>query len=170
MTSERTRRRPVTRALPDVLQFMKLVWAVVHGLQTTSKRMSRVLGITGPQRLTLRVVGLRPGLSAGELAAILHLHPSTLTGILHRLAADGLLMRVPAVGDRRRAVLHLTPRGVRLNRLTGGTVEAAVSRALRDSSRADQRATTRLLERVADHLGPPRAPRRRARPGAGTRR
>lgn len=65
--------------LPDVLQFMQLRWAVVEGLEKTCKRMAGELGVTGPQRLALRVVGLFPGVSAGDLAAILHVHPSTVT-------------------------------------------------------------------------------------------
>src|SRR5690554_6313711 len=108
--------------LPDVLQFMQLLWRVVHGAERASKRMAGELGLTGPQRLVLRVVGLCPGLSAGELAATLHVHPSTLTGVLHRLAAQGLVARAEDPLDRRRAVLRLTPRGRRANGSRGRTV------------------------------------------------
>ena len=66
---------------------MRLLWAVDHGLQTRSKRMAVGLGITGPQRLVLRIVGRFPGISAGQLSRILHLDPSTLTGILRRHGA-----------------------------------------------------------------------------------
>jgi len=79
--------------LPDVLQFMQLLWAVAHGLEQTSTRMRRRIGVTGPQRLVLRVVGLFPGLSAGDLAMILHVHPSTLTGVIQRVVTRGLLLR-----------------------------------------------------------------------------
>src|ERR671914_825909 len=85
---------PATSDLPDVLQFMQLLWAVVHGLERTSKRMTHDIGVTGPQRLVLRVAGLFPGLSAGDLATILHVHPSTLTGVLQRLVDQGLLVRL----------------------------------------------------------------------------
>ena len=89
----RTRATPaaddaVALELPDVLQFMQLLWAVVHGLEKTSKKMRGAIGVTGPQRLVLRVVGLFPGLSAGDLANILHIHPSTLTGVLQRLVTQ----------------------------------------------------------------------------------
>src|ERR1051325_8276846 len=97
--------------LPAVLQFMQLFWAIAHGLETTSKRMNVAIGVTGPQRLVLRVVGLFPGISAKELATILHIHPSTLTGILKRLVAQRLLLRVEAKRDRRRAVLRLSAEG-----------------------------------------------------------
>ena len=68
---------------------MRLLWAVDHGLQRRSKRMAATLGVTGPQRLVIRIVGRFPGISAGRLASILHLHPSTLTGILRRLERGG---------------------------------------------------------------------------------
>jgi DNA-binding MarR family transcriptional regulator len=138
--------------LPDVLQFMQLLWAVVHGLQKTSKRMGRQIGVTGPQRLVLRVIGLFPGLSAGELAAILHVHPSTLTGVLLRLATQDLIVRGDSPHDRRRAVLHLTPKGARVNVRRRATVEAAVAAALEGLSARDRSTAMRVLDRVATHL------------------
>jgi DNA-binding MarR family transcriptional regulator len=154
---------------------MQLLWALVHHLQKRSKRMNAELGVTGPQRLVLRVLGLIPGASAGTLAQILHVHPSTLTGVLHRLETQGLLRRVWDKADRRRAVLHLTDRGQRINRTAKGTVEAAVSAALQSVGRRDAAATERAITRITEHLtdaaGSPRGPaprraarRRRARP------
>ena len=138
--------------LPGVLQFMKLLWAVVHGLERTSKRMKGEVGVTGPQRLVLRVVGLFPGLSAGNLAVILHVHPSTLTGIIRRLVRQRLLVRTHDREDRRRAVLRLTKRGSRANATRGGTVESADARALGDVSERERAATKRVLEHIARRL------------------
>jgi DNA-binding MarR family transcriptional regulator len=149
--------RPAVRgaalALPDVLDFMQLLWAVVHGLERSSKGMAADLGVTGPQRLVLRVVGLFPGMSAGELAAVLHVHPSTLTGVLQRLVAQRMLLRVADAGDRRRAVLRLAPGGARINARRRGTIEAAVAGALAEARPADRRAARRVLQGLADHLG-----------------
>jgi DNA-binding MarR family transcriptional regulator len=139
--------------LPGVLQFMQVLWAVAHGLDRASKRMARQIGVTGPQRLVLRVVGLFPGLSAGDLASVLHVHPSTLTGVLQRLAEQQLLKRLSHPHDRRRAVLHLTARGVRANDTQAGTVEAAVARALAGISSRDRVAARRVLEQLAAQLG-----------------
>jgi MarR family transcriptional regulator, organic hydroperoxide resistance regulator len=139
--------------LPEVLQFMQVLWAVVHGLDRTSKRMTRDLGVTGPQRLVLRVVGLFPGVSAGDLAAILHVHPSTLTGVLQRLLRQRLLTRRDDPSDRRRAVLSLTPRGARVNGRKAGTVEAAIALALADVGTAERVAARRVFERLAVRLG-----------------
>jgi DNA-binding MarR family transcriptional regulator len=132
---------------------MRLLWAVVHGLEKTSKRMVGEIGVTGPQRLVLRAVGLFPGASAGDLSALLHLHPSTLTGVLQRLSAQGLLERVADPLDRRRAVLRLTRSGARTNFVTRGTVEAAVAAVLSRTSAADRRRTQVVLEALARQLG-----------------
>ena len=141
-----------TPELPDVLQFMQRLWTVVHGVQRTSKRMTGEIGVTGPQRLVLRVLGLCPGLSAGELASILRIHPSTLTGMLQRLAAQGLLSRDGDPRDRRRAVLRLTRSGERANAVERGTVESAIASALASVSARDRAATRRVLEELARRL------------------
>jgi DNA-binding MarR family transcriptional regulator len=108
--------------------------------------------LTGPQRLVLRVVGLSPGISAGGVARTLHLHPSTVTGVLKRLEDQGLLNRLSAVGDARRAVLRLTPRGQRVNLLSTGTVESAVRATLADVPPRDRRAAEGVLSRLAARL------------------
>ena len=148
------KRHAATRAaeLPDVLQFMQLLWAIVHGLQTHSKKMQSELGVTGPQRLVIRVVGLFPGVSAGALASILHVHPSTLTGVLQRLGDQGMLRRVADAGDRRISLFWLTARGSRVNALRRGTVEATVVGALKTVSPRDRAATQRVLTAIAQRL------------------
>ena len=144
--------------LPDVLQFMRLLWQLEHALQKTSKHMAGRLGVTGLQRLVIRILGLFPEVSAGEIATILHVHPSTLTGVFNRLKQQGLIARSADRRDRRRALLTLTARGRRLNALKKGTVEAGVRRALRDVSRADRDVARRVLTRVCDSLEEQRKP------------
>jgi MarR family transcriptional regulator, organic hydroperoxide resistance regulator len=145
-------KKDVFRELPDVLQFMRLLWELEHALQKTSKRMASSLGVTGLQRLVLRILGLFPGIAAGEIATILHVHPSTLTGVLSRLMDHGLIVRSTYEGDRRRAVLALTARGRRVNGIKKGTVEAAVEKALRDTSRQDRSVARRVLSTVCEAL------------------
>ncbi|MEP7116343.1 MAG: MarR family transcriptional regulator [Acidobacteriota bacterium] len=131
---------------------MQLLWAVAHRMETTSKRMGRDFGVTGPQRLALRVIGLYPGLSAGDLAAVLHVHPSTLTGVLRRLIAQGLLVRRDDPDDRRRAVLRLTAAGSRANIRHAGTVETAVAEALAAADVTDVYGAQQVLGRLASLL------------------
>lgn len=119
------------RDLGPVLDFMRVLWALDHSLQSASKRMEATLGVTAPQRLVVRIVGRYPGISAGHISEILHLHPSTLTGILQRLEERSLVVRRPDPEDARRALFELTAGGREVDELRSGTVEAAVRRALR---------------------------------------
>lgn len=138
--------------LGEVLELMRLLWMLDHGLHSTSKRMSRNLGITGPQRLVIRIVGRFPGISAGKLADVLCVHPSTLTGILQRLERRGALHRKQDPHDGRRALLSLTKKGLRFDALRTGTVEAAVRRALTKVAREKIVSAREVLEALRTEL------------------
>jgi DNA-binding MarR family transcriptional regulator len=140
------------RPLGEVLEFMRLLWAVDHGLQSNSKRMESSLGVTGPQRLVIRLVGQRPGISAGELASLLHVHPSTLTGVLGRLEARGVVARRADPADKRRALLGLTTKGAKLDKLRSGTVEARVRTTLGRLPAPRVRAARDVLAALAEAL------------------
>ncbi|MFL5457565.1 MAG: MarR family winged helix-turn-helix transcriptional regulator [Myxococcales bacterium] len=137
--------------LGPVLEFMKQLWAVDHGLQTISKRLESAHGITGPQRLVVRIVGRTPGISAGALAQILRMHPSTLTGILRRLETRGILTRKSDPNDARRALFALTARGRKVDTLKTGTVESAVRRVLARSP-DEASVAQKLLATLASEL------------------
>src|SRR5262245_47409958 len=144
--------RERTYALDPILDFLRLLWWIEHGLQRMSKKMENELGITGPQRLVLRVVGQFPDVSAGELAHIVRLHPSTITGILQRLTTRGLLERRRDPADTRRARLRLRPHARAHTRSTRGTVERAVRDALSRAGPSNVRAARKVLIEVARSL------------------
>lgn len=143
-----TEPHPTPPGLGPVLEFLRLLWRVDHALQKRSKRMGKELGVTGPQRLVLRLLGRFPGLPAGELATLLHLHPSTLSGILARLESGGLIRRRTDPRDGRRALFGLTERGRTLDSEHAATAEAAVARTL---GRHDER-TLELLRTLLAEL------------------
>ncbi|NMO23645.1 MarR family transcriptional regulator [Pyxidicoccus fallax] len=145
--------RPKGPPLGEVLEFMRLLWAVDHGLQSTSKRMESTLGLTGPQRLVVRLVGRFPGITAGTLAQILHVHPSTLTGVLKRLEKRGLLERKADPLDGRKALFALTESGRALDIPSEGTVESAVQRVLSRMTRTRILCTQDVLTALAQELG-----------------
>ncbi|MFP2898534.1 MarR family winged helix-turn-helix transcriptional regulator [Corallococcus sp. 4LFB] len=150
--------RGAHQQLGEVLEFMRLLWAVDHGLQSTSKRMESTLGLTGPQRLVIRLVGRFPGITAGTLANILHVHPSTLTGVLKRLEKRGLLERKSDPLDGRKALFALTDAGRALDIPSEGTVESAVQRVLARMPRDRIVFTQEVLTALAEELGGLSAP------------
>lgn len=134
----------------ETLRFMQRLWELVHALDVSSKRMARTLGVTGPQRLVIRVIGQSPELYAGEIASTLGMHPSTLTGITRRLEAQHLVERGVDPTDRRRVRFRLTARGEAIDRERKGTVEAAVRRAL---GRADGALVAKTAEMLTLLVG-----------------
>ncbi|MBD3161048.1 MAG: MarR family transcriptional regulator [Candidatus Eisenbacteria bacterium] len=142
-----------TPELGEVLNFMRLLWAVDHGLHTASKQMVRRSGISGPQRLVIRILGQAPELSAGTLARVLHIHPSTLTGILHRLEERGFILRSADPADARKARLTLTDLGRRVDAERTGTVEEAIAALLESQPPARIAAAVQVLMAIAEGLG-----------------
>ena len=138
--------------LDSVLDFMRMLWSIEHGLQRVSKRMNATLGITGGQRLVLLVVERFPGVSAKDLARVLHLHPSTITGVLQRLEDKGLLQRKEDARDHRRVHLHLRKKGTAFTRHRAATVESAVTRALFRIPDRQIRDARKVLASIADAL------------------
>ena len=140
------------RQLGPVLDFLRALWALDHALQSASKRMETTLGVTGPQRFVIRMIGRFPGISAGEVSELLHVHPSTLTGVLKRLEQRGLVVRRADPADGRRALLELTAKGRRVDATRNGTVEAAARKALARLSLASVRQTRGVAEAITAEL------------------
>jgi MarR family transcriptional regulator, organic hydroperoxide resistance regulator len=138
--------------LPGTLQFLQLLWTVNQALELASKRMAIGLGVTGPQRLVVRLIGRSPGISAGELATTMRTDPSTLTGVLQRLQAAQLIRRVRDARDGRRVLLSLTARGRAVDRLKSGTIENAVKAAMRGVSDRDIARAARVVRRIASRV------------------
>ena len=144
---------PAAASLDPVLLFLRSLWEVDHGLARASRAMQSRTGVTGPQRLVLRIVAQSPGISAGDLARVMHLHPSSLTGVLRRLVQRGLLRRRVHPGDSRRAVLTVTLRGRVAARPSATSVEGRVRRALDGLPRSQVDAAQDLLAALAASLG-----------------
>lgn len=131
---------------------MQQMWELVHALAVRSKRMRKTIGVTGPQRLVIRVVGQSPNATARAIAELLGLHPSTLTGVLARLEGQGLLQRRVDPEDRRRVRFQLTAKGRKVDRERKGTVEAAVRRAMSRATPAALASTEEVIALVVAEL------------------
>lgn len=136
----------------ETLGFMQEMWGLVHALDVRSKRMAQTIGVTGPQRLVVRMIGQRAGRTASEIAELLGMHPSTLTGILARLEDRGAIVRDVDAEDRRRSRFRLTALGKRIDKERRGTVEAAVRRALARAQPVALQHTGAILRLLVEEL------------------
>ena len=140
------------RPVDPVLEFIRLMWSVDHELQRVSKRMVTRMGLTAPQRLALRFIGIRPDLTPGALADLLHVHPGTVTGFVRQLEELGLIRIRRSDEDTRRLHLQLTPRGRVVNRRRSGTVESAVRRVVGRLTKSELRHASDTMRRLAEEL------------------
>lgn len=136
----------------DVLRFMRLIWAIDHELERLSKRMETSHGVTVAQRMTLLLIGRDRDASAAQLAAMMHMHAGTMSGILKRLEAGGYIARRSHAADARRHTLHLTDKGIRVNRQRRGTLENIVRTLLRSHANTEIAAAERVLGALATRL------------------
>jgi len=161
---KRDEERLFSGGLGPELDFLRQLWALDHALQLRSTTMARRIGVTSPQRLVLRLVGRFPGVLAGSLARLLHLDPSTITGLVSRLEKEGLIGRQIDRVDRRRRRLIITAKGTELLSAPEETIESATTRTLGSISAEEAACARRVLALLESHLlKPSRRPRGRLR-------
>lgn len=144
---------PTSYPLGPALDFLQRLWQLNHALERLSSRMEKRLGVTAQQRLMLRCIGKYPGLTAGQLASLLHVDPGTVSAALNRLESKGLIDRRRDPRDKRRASLGLTARGRALQQSPEGTVEGAVESLLEGAPAHDVEAMLKVVERLTTLLG-----------------
>ncbi|MFC0219042.1 DNA-binding MarR family transcriptional regulator [Pseudochelatococcus lubricantis] len=95
--------------LEDQLCFS--LYATSMAINRLYKPLLDQLGITYPQYLVLNVLWEEDGRSIGAIATRLDLEPSTITPLVKRLEAAGLVTRTRRQDDERGVLVALTARG-----------------------------------------------------------
>lgn len=117
-------------------QMLRLDNQLCFALYSASLAMTKLykpllaeLGLTYPQYLVMLVLWEQDGLAVSEIGQRLALDSGTLTPLLKRLEAAGLIARLRAVQDERRVHVTLTAAGRRLKaraaRIPGCVLSAA---------------------------------------------
>ena len=87
------------------------VYAASHAFTKAYKPLLANLGLTYPQYLVMLVLWERRVATVGELGAALFLDSGTLSPLLKRLEANGMVRRERSRTDERQVSVHLTPEG-----------------------------------------------------------
>ncbi len=109
------------------------------------------LGLTYPQYLALLALWERDGLTVSELGERLFLDSGTLTPLLKRLEAAGLVSRLRDTADERRVLIRLTADGRHL-KTRARHIPACVLQATR-CDLTEVQALTRQVQALRAHLG-----------------
>ena len=112
---------------PDTAELLKLDNQLCFAVYSASLAMTRLykpqldkLGLTYPQYLVMLALWEEDGLMVSALGERLSLDSGTLTPLLKRLEANGLVARVRDVADERRVHITLTAAGRRLKGRAAG--------------------------------------------------
>jgi DNA-binding MarR family transcriptional regulator len=133
----------------DVAEVVRVLRRLFRAIHEHSKAVLAQSGLSGPQVWALSLLTAHPGLSAGELAERMFVHPSTLTGIIDRLQRKRLITRTVNRSDKRGVHLAATRTGLKLLRRTPPPVQVGLTRALADLPPRKLAELRRSLERIA---------------------
>ncbi|MGE8498506.1 MAG: MarR family winged helix-turn-helix transcriptional regulator [Pseudomonas sp.] len=101
------------------------------------KPLLQALGLTYPQYLAMMVLWEGDGITVGDLSGRMLTDPGSVTPLLKRLEAEGLLDRKRSTTDERVVELYLTDKG----------------RALREQAKAIPSCIVRASQQTPDELG-----------------
>jgi DNA-binding MarR family transcriptional regulator len=96
-------------ALED--QILVALRRITRAIDVRSRTLLQDHGLTSPQLATLNVIAQKQPVTAGGIAAEVHLGRATVTGILDRLQRRGLVERARGEQDRRSVNVSLTEPG-----------------------------------------------------------
>src|SRR5436190_22787125 len=87
------------------------IYSTAHAFNRVYKPLLDALGLTYPQYLVMLILWEREGPSVSEIGERLHLDSGTLTPLLKRLEAAGLVRRARDPADERQVRIALTLKG-----------------------------------------------------------
>ncbi len=108
------------------------------------------LDLTPPQFGVLLVIAAQPGRDQTWLSCRTALDRTTITGILDRLSARGLIRREVDPSNRRARLLYPTPDGLALVEQAREPVDRTTARVLAPLSAAEQETFLTLLRQLVD--------------------
>ena len=132
MTLKSSNQKPQQAGNPALLLDNQLCFALYStslAMTKTYKPLLAPLGLTYPQYLAMLVLWEQDGVMVSELGGRLYLDSGTLTPLLKRLEATGLIARLRDVADERRVRVTLTSAGRKLKARAAAIPACVVSAA-----------------------------------------
>lgn len=84
---------------------------IIRAIDMHSRKLNKDVGLTGPQLMILQNVGKNDGVMVREIADTINLSSATVTSVLDRMEARGLVKRVRSTIDKRKVGVYLTDKG-----------------------------------------------------------
>jgi DNA-binding MarR family transcriptional regulator len=127
--------------------------AVGRAIRREVAARAEALDLTPAQLHVLWLLWQEDGVLTSRLADASGPDLGTITGLLDRLEAKGLIRRERCAEDRRAVRVHLTPAGRRLEAPVGRILAEVDALALAGLGRAEVARLRKSLERIGENLG-----------------
>lgn len=157
---------------PSVRQALDGIRRIVQVLRSSSRAAEQEVGLSAAQLFVLQRLADDPQLSVNELAERTLTHQSSVSVVVQRLCAKGLVARRTSKEDARRAVLSLTKRGRGILTRAPGAAQDRLIAGLLGLTSVERRSLAKGLGRLLEAMGEPegRAPMFFEEPSARRRR
>jgi DNA-binding MarR family transcriptional regulator len=141
--------------LPLDDQLCYAIYSAGMAIQRVYKPLLDELGLTYPQYLVLNILWREDNLTVGSIAERLALESSTLTPLLKRMEAAGLLRRTRNPANERQVVVGLTDKGRELRSRAGCLADALLSSSGQSPTHLNQinRDVRELRDAIYEHTG-----------------
>jgi DNA-binding MarR family transcriptional regulator len=131
---------------------LELLRTLIATLSHSARAVERHTGVTNAQLFLLQQLDASDALSVNDLAARARTQQSTVSTVITRLVRAGLVRKVRAPDDARRAVLSLTPAAKRLLRHAPAPPTASLLHAVERLRDADARSLAAGLRALVKAL------------------
>lgn len=135
--------------LDDVLVALR---RIMRATDLYSKTLSKTSGLTSPQLIILQFVREHPSCAPSAVAKAVSLSQATVTTIIDRLEARGLILREKGVIDKRTVSLSLTEAGQQLIAQAPRPLQEEFLRQFDSLHDWEQAAIISSLQRVAEMM------------------
>jgi DNA-binding MarR family transcriptional regulator len=133
----------------DLQALMKAIRVIAQAIDTRSKAMSRISGLTIPQVVILQGVRDLGEVTTNGLSRHVDLSPGTVVSILDKLEERGFIERYRNVQDRRVVHTRMTPSGAAILAQAPSLLPDEVVAAIRTLDDGDRRSLVGSFQSVA---------------------
>ena len=127
---------------------LRSIRKIMRAVDIYSRQLRMACDLTGPQLACLRCIASEGPTTLSQLAAGVSLSPATVSGIVDRLEARGLLIRERQEEDKRRVLITLTRTGRAAVRRAPPPLQEQFSRQFRALPSRRQAGLERALRQV----------------------
>jgi len=137
----------------DTRRVLDSIRRIVKVLRVASRDSEKRVGLSGAQLFVLHKLAEGGVLSVNELAERTHTHQSSVSVVVHRLAARGMVDLERSAADARQAQIRVTPAGKSVLRSAPAAAQDRLIGALKHLPRKDVRQLADSLERLLKGIG-----------------